>query len=185
MFLEDHCLNADPESARITRNFVPLTEKEIDRLLHGGLTVALDAEFVAMGLASVEIREDGSKEVSSPGEMAVGRVSVLRADPTNPDDGDEGIKEGTPFIDHYLQIEESEIKDFVTRFSGKLVLRRPCYSSHSSNSGLVHGDLDPKTSRHWLVSSKAVCEKLRFLVDCGCRFVGHGLSTDFRWGHAL
>ncbi|KAF4706317.1 poly(A)-specific ribonuclease, partial [Perkinsus olseni] len=93
MFLEDHCLNADPESARITRNFVPLTEKEIDRLLHGGLTVALDAEFVAMGLASVEIREDGSKEVSSPGEMAVGRVSVLRADPMNPDDGDEGIKE--------------------------------------------------------------------------------------------
>ncbi|KAF4692635.1 poly(A)-specific ribonuclease [Perkinsus olseni] len=148
---------------RITRNFVPLTEKEIDRLLHGGLTVALDAEFVAMGLASVEIREDGSKEVSSPGEMAVGRVSVLRADPMNPDDGDEGIKEGTPFIDHYLRIDESEIKDFVTRFSG-----------------LVPGDLDPKTSRHWLVSSKSVCEKLRFLVDCGCRFVGHGLSTDFR-----
>ena len=47
-------------------------------------------------------------------------------------------------------------------------------------SGLVHGDLDPATSVHYLVSLKTAYLKLRWLVDNGIVFVGHGLSKDFR-----
>jgi PAB-dependent poly(A)-specific ribonuclease subunit 2 len=68
-----------------------------------------------------------------------------------------------PFFDHYIAMDESDIKDYVTRFSG-----------------LRQGDLDPLKSSHWLTSSKRMYEKLRFLVDCGTKFIGHGLHTDFR-----
>ena len=138
--------------------FAPLTQDEVEEILRGDFMVALDTEFISIGLAAIEIREDGSREVSKPGDMVVGRVSALRVkkDPNDPLDG-------VPFIDHYISMDESEIKDYVTRFSGI----RP-------------GDLDPRTSSHWLTSSKSIYLKLRFLVDCGCRFVGHGLHTDFR-----
>ncbi len=33
--------------------------------------------------------------------------------------------------------------------------------------------------RH-LVTAKAAYLKLRYLVDCGCVFLGHGLKKDFR-----
>ena len=130
--------------------FEPLTPEEIDLVIRGDFTVALDTEFISIGLGAMEIREDGSREIGKPGDMTVGRVSVVR-------------ENGVPFIDHYVAVDESQVKDFVTRFSGI----RP-------------GDLDPATSSHWLVSSKALYNKLRFLVDCGCKFVGHGLHTDFR-----
>jgi PAB-dependent poly(A)-specific ribonuclease subunit 2 len=130
--------------------FEPLTPEEIDLVIRGDFTVALDTEFISIGLGAMEIREDGSREIGKPGDMTVGRVSVVR-------------ENGVPFIDHYVAVDETQVKDFVTRFSGI----RP-------------GDLDPATSSHWLVSSKALYKKLRFLVDCGCKFVGHGLHTDFR-----
>ena len=138
--------------------FVPLTEQELELVSRGEFTVALDTEFVSVGLADIEIREDGSREIGKPGDMVVGRVSVIRVkdDPNDPLDG-------VPFIDHYVAMDEGEIKDYVTRFSGI----RP-------------GDLDVKKSRHWLVSAKTIYLKLRFLVDSGCKFVGHGLHTDFR-----
>ena len=138
------------------RTFEPLKESEIEQILRGDFTVALDTEFISLGLAAIEIREDGSREIGKPGDMAVGRVSVLRVKPGDPLDG-------VPFMDHYIAMDEREIKDYVTRFSGI----RP-------------GDLDPATSTHWLTSSKSVYQKLRFLVDSGCKFVGHGLHTDFR-----
>ena len=42
------------------------------------------------------------------------------------------------------------------------------------------GDLDPKLSRYTLTPSKVVYKKLRYLVDRGCIFIGHGLPKDFR-----
>jgi PAB-dependent poly(A)-specific ribonuclease subunit 2 len=149
MFRQDVNLSASTNMQSL--RFEPLSEEELEQVQRGDFTVALDTEFISIGLANMEIREDGSREIGKPGDMAVGRVSVLRA------------SNGVPLIDHYVSMQESEIKDFVTRFSGI----RP-------------GDLDARTSPHWLVSSKSLYTKLRFLVDCGCKFVGHGLHTDFR-----
>lgn len=47
-------------------------------------------------------------------------------------------------------------------------------------SGLEPGDLEPSTSTHYLISTKTAYMKLRYLIDIGCVFVGHGLKQDFR-----
>lgn len=44
----------------------------------------------------------------------------------------------------------------------------------------VSCDLDPALSPHHLTTHKAAYLKLRFLVDAGAIFVGHGLKKDFR-----
>lgn len=44
----------------------------------------------------------------------------------------------------------------------------------------IVGDLDPLHSQYTLTPLKLVYKKLRLLVDCGCIFIGHGLSKDFR-----
>ena len=51
--------------------------------------------------------------------------------------------------------------------------------------GLVHGDLDPGTSKHHLTSLKHAYLKLRYLADMGCKFVGHGLKKDFRMANIV
>jgi PAB-dependent poly(A)-specific ribonuclease subunit 2 len=45
---------------------------------------------------------------------------------------------------------------------------------------MVAGDLEPSISLHPLVPLKTAYKRLRYLVDIGCTFVGHGLKKDFR-----
>ncbi|TRY81150.1 hypothetical protein TCAL_16774 [Tigriopus californicus] len=68
---------------------------------------------------------------------------------------------GMPFVDDYIPCEE-DIFDYVTEYSG-----------------IYPGDLDPTASTKYLTSMKTTYKRIRYLVDAGCIFVGHGLKNDF------
>jgi PAB-dependent poly(A)-specific ribonuclease subunit 2 len=116
--------------------------------------VAIDTEFVLIGDEEVVERPDGGKMITKPGLFSLARVSVLRGS---------GAQEGVPFIDEYIATDEKIIKDYLTQFSG-----------------IFPGDLEPTKSPHNVVTLKQAYLKLRYLVDRGCKFVGHGLKKDFR-----
>lgn len=117
-----------------------------------GTHVAIDAEFVTLVREELIITADGNRVIVNPTRHGLGRVSVLRVG---------GEDEGVPFIDDYITINEP-IVDYVTQYSG-----------------IEEGDLDPRRSKHALVSLKIAYKKLWLLLNLGCVFVGHGLSKDF------
>ena len=118
--------------------------------------LGIDAEFVALAPALKEFRPGtGEEVVIRPPRLGLARVSVVR--------GDAGSRRRlVPVIDDYVRAVEP-VHDYLTRFSG-----------------LVPGDLDPATSAHHITELKRAYLKLRYLVDVGCVFVGHGLKQDFK-----
>ena len=118
-----------------------------------GTIIALDTEFVAVRQPEIEMNSDGERETIRPIVYALARVSVVRG---------AGEDEGLPFIDDYIASKEP-IVDYLTSYSG-----------------IVHGDLDPRISRHNLVPLKVAYKKLWILLNLGCKFLGHGLKQDFR-----
>lgn len=120
---------------------------------HPGTLIAIDAEFVKLTKELYEVKSDGSKILVRPSKLALARVSVLRG---------EGPQEGVPFIDDYITT-SMHIEDYVTSFSG-----------------IENGDLDPSKSNKPLVQLSTAYRKLWLLLNLGCVFIGHGLSSDFR-----
>lgn len=118
-----------------------------------GTPVAIDAEFVALSKAEIDIKADGTRETVRPPRLGLARVSVLRG---------VGPYEGLPFIDDYIAASEPVI-DYLTAFSG-----------------IAPGDLDRAVSKHNLVSLKTAYKKLWVMLNLGVVFVGHGLPKDFR-----
>ncbi|CDJ41406.1 hypothetical protein ETH_00034825, partial [Eimeria tenella] len=129
--------------------------EEVDgvELSSEGFVVGVDAEFVAEVTEAAEIDQDGRKEILQGSSLALARLSLVRG---------QGPLEEVPFIDHYVLFKKPP-KDCLTRFSG-----------------LRAEDLSLTDSVVWLSTRKSILQKMRFLVDCKCIFVGHGLQQDFR-----
>ena len=128
-----------------------LTRQEAPQ--HGSL-VAIDAEFVSLRPAVIELSYTGGKTLVRPAQLLLARISALR--------GDRGPKNGVAFIDDYI-VHTGPIHDYLTTFSG-----------------IEDGDLDPVRSNKTLVTLQTAYRRLWLLSNMGCVFVGHGLKNDFR-----
>ena len=119
----------------------------------GMKVVGIDCEFVALSKTEKQLHPDGSETILKAARLVLARVSVVRG---------EGPLKNECFIDDYVRAVEP-VYDYLTRYSG-----------------LREGDLDVGRSKHHLTTLKKTYMKLRYLVDQGCHFVGHGLKNDFK-----
>ncbi|GAU98218.1 hypothetical protein RvY_09394 [Ramazzottius varieornatus] len=112
--------------------------------------VALDAEFVSLAGAENENLDDS---FGKPAMLSVGRVTVVRGN---------GPLQDQLLMDEYV-VARDKVANHLTKYSGI----RP-------------GDLSLNLSLKPLDTLKSVYVRLRYLVDAGVRFVGHGINTDFK-----
>ncbi|KAJ1852262.1 poly(A)-specific ribonuclease [Coemansia sp. RSA 1822] len=146
--------NRSSSNGRMRNAAVPLTKVEAEQLEHGEFQCALDAEFVVLEDARMEVFSDGTRQVHRPAVHGLARLSAVRANG--------GDLHGVPFIDDYVAIS------------------RPVFDLTTQYSGIHAGDLTVGVSPYKLSTMKEVYKKLRLLIDSNCIIIGHGLKHDFR-----
>ena len=114
-----------------------------------GSLIAFDAEFVSVQEEESILTESGSKVNIRETRHALARISVL------------DCANRTVLLDDYI-LPREHVVDYLTRFSG-----------------IIAQDLDPTKTSHNLISTRSAYLKLRYLMEQGCIFVGHGLRQDF------
>ena len=146
----------------------------------------IDAEFVALTPPVMEVLSDGTERVSKPSRLALGRVSVVRGEGPLAGTCSSSSKQSLVFICLGMHRGYLLCVFVAATLTGQCCIAdyvravENVYDHLSRYSWLVPGDLDPAVSRHNITTLKRVYMKLRYLVDCGCIFVGHGLKKDFR-----
>jgi PAB-dependent poly(A)-specific ribonuclease subunit 2 len=100
-----------------------------------GDTIAFDAEFVQVESEASILTATGSRVVTREGRNVVGRISMLDS------------RTGKELVDDHV-IPREPVVDYLTRFSG-----------------ITPSDLNPKSSKHHLISSRSAYLKMRYLID--------------------
>lgn len=127
-----------------------------------GELVAFDGEFVSVQAERVVLNAEGQKVTKEEGRMSLARISIISDDIAISSSSSKNKNaDYRLLVDDYILPSEPVI-DYVTRFSG-----------------IVPEDLNPSQSRHAVVPYRTAYLKLRFFLDRGCIFVGHGLQKDF------
>jgi PAB-dependent poly(A)-specific ribonuclease subunit 2 len=114
-----------------------------------GDLIAFDAEFVSVQEEESVLTDTGTKVTIRETRHALARISVI------------DCRTRDVVLDDHV-IPREPVVDYLTRFSG-----------------IVAKDLIPKESPHHLIGTRAAYLKLRFLMERGCIFIGHGLQQDF------
>jgi PAB-dependent poly(A)-specific ribonuclease subunit 2 len=143
----------------------PSIEFQSDKLPKSQEYIAFDGEFVTIEIQKVILDSQGLKSDIEDGRQVLARMSLVYINEDlhnlSNESNNNTNEKFTILADDYV-LPTEPVLDYVTRFSG-----------------VSPEDLNPTLSRHSIITQRTAYLKLRYLIDNGCIFIGHGLKKDF------